>query len=757
MEIRSSRVLQGVLRLSSLLLLTHVANAQTASLGLSPGTGSPGNVVNLTLSLASTVAQPAALQWTMSYATNDFSAIGVAVAGAASAASKSVSCNNTIPGVSTCVIYGVNSNTIANGTVATVSLTIAGSTTDTSSIILVSGGAAASLGGSAVSTSASGNTVTIQLPSTGVSISCAPDSVIPPAPSTCLVTIGTAAPTGGTPISLSDGNSTAVVLPPSFSIPQGAKQASFQVATSAVSSDTLVNIQATMGSNSATAPLWLVAPAPTGVTPDVSVSQSSTGKVTSIASPSFSSAAANELILAFVGTGPATSTVSVSSMSGAGLNWVLVQRTNTQSGTAEIWRSFASATLSNVSVTANLSKSVYASITVMSFEGVDPSGTSGAGAIGATASASSASGLPTASLTTTRDGSLVVGVGNDPTSGPVRTPGVSQNIVSQDLAIGTSTSWVQTQINRTPSSGALVTLNDLAPSTDAYNMSAVEILAPSYCIPALVPNTRSFGSGGGSTVVTVAIGTGCAWTASTNSPGWVSFNGGSGNGNGTFTLTTAANTTGQAEMGAVTVAGQSFKVMVAGTNQLFTDVTVGSQFFDYISLMYNNGITGGCNTSPLMYCPTSDLTREQMAVFMVVGLDLALGDALSYPQTPYFQDVPTTSVYFPFVQRFAQLGITGGCTSSPPDFCPTNTINQEQMAVFTIVAWMLANNLTTFTYTETPYFSDVPSTSIYFKFVQKMMDMGFWTGCGSNQYCPTDAVTRADMAPMIMRAIMGAP
>ncbi len=444
-------------------------------------------------------------------------------------------------------------------------------------------------------------------------------------------------------------------------------------------------------------------------------------------------------------------------MSGAGLNWVLVQRTNTQSGAAEIWRSFAAATLSNVTVTANLSTSVYASITVMSFDGVDPSGTSGSGAIGAIATANSASGLPTVSLTTTRNDSLVIGVGNDPTGGAVRTPGTSQNIVSQDLAIGTSTSWVQTKINTTPSSGTLVTLNDLAPSTDAYNMSAVEILAPSYCIPALVPGMRSFSSGGGSTFVTVAIGAGCAWTASTNSPGWISFNGGSGNGNGTFSLIAAPNTTGQAQMGTVTVAGQSFKVMASGSAQQFTDVPAGSQFADYISLMYQNGITGGCSTNPLMYCPSNDVTRQQMAVFMVVGLDLTLGDALSYPQTPFFNDVPSTSVYFPFVQRIAQFGITGGCSSNPPMFCPDNTINQEQMAVFTVVAWMLANNLTTFTYTETPYFTDVPSTSIYFKFVQKMADMGFWTGCGSNQYCPADPVTRGQMAPMIMRAILGAP
>jgi len=41
----------------------------------------------------------------------------------------------------------------------------------------------------------------------------------------------------------------------------------------------------------------------------------------------------------------------VNSVAGGSLTWVLVQRTNTQSGTAEIWRAFAPTALTNVTVT----------------------------------------------------------------------------------------------------------------------------------------------------------------------------------------------------------------------------------------------------------------------------------------------------------------------------------------------------------------------------------------------------------------------
>ena len=79
------------------------------------------------------------------------------------------------------------------------------------------------------------------------------------------------------------------------------------------------------------------------------------------------------------------------------------------------------------------------------------------------------------------------------------------------------------------------------------------------------------------------------------------------------------------------------------------------------------------------------------------------------------------------------------------------------MAVFAIRTWMLANNLTTFTYPQTPYFTDVPATDEYFSFIQKMKQLGIWNGCTATTYCENSAVTRDQMAPVIMRSMLGAP
>lgn len=731
------------------------AIGQSVSLALSSGSGVAGSVVNLSLSLSSTVTQPSAVQWKMTYSTSDFSALTVSIGAAATAAGKTISCNNTA-GVSTCVVSGINVNTIANGVVATMAFTISSTAPDASSAIPLSNGKSVSAGGSTISTTATGGTVTIIETVTGMS--CTPDSVIPPAPSTCLVTISSPAPAGGTAVSLSSNSPNAIVQP-TLAVPAGFSSASFPVATSTVASDTTAQLQASIGASSASFGLSLVAASPTGVTPDATVSQNSVAAGLTIVSPALTTNFANELVLAFVSGGSASGTLTVNTVTGGGLVWALAKRTNTQKGTAEIWRAFAPTVLSGVTVTATFSTSVYSSITVMSFAGVDPTGSSGSGAIGATASASAATGAPTVSLTTTRDGSLVMGVGTDPTNVSARTPGSFQNVVSQDLSPNNNTFWVQTDLNTTPLSGTAVTLNDLSPTADAYNLTAVEILAPSYCIPTLVPTTRSFPVGGGSTTSLVATGPGCTWTSTTDSPTWITFNGGSGTGNGSFTYTLAANGTGQARLGTVSVSGQSFEAMEGGSTPIFQDVPVGTQFFDYIAIMYSRGITAGCQASPLIYCPTSQVTRAEMAVFVISALEnidhAAGGLPKTYSLTPYFTDVPATNQFFPFVQRLADRGITNGCTATT--FCPDQPINQGQMAKFIIIGWMQYFGLSSFTYTETPYFTDVPSTDIFFSYVQKMMDLGIWTGCGGGQYCETSDVTRGQMAPMVLRGLVGAP
>jgi hypothetical protein len=234
----------------------------------------------------------------------------------------------------------------------------------------------------------------------------------------------------------------------------------------------------TAGKQTTSAPVTVtVAAPPPGVLAIDAVAFGDVGTARStISTSSFSTTSGNELLLAFVAADDVTPGNTVTGVSGAGLTWVLVLRTNAQRGDAEIWRAVAPTALTNATVTATLAQAAAASITIVSFTGADTSGANGSGAIGATRSASALSGAPTGTVTTTRANSWVWGVGVDWANAIARTVGSGQTMVHQYLAPVGDTYWVQRRTTTTSSVGTVVTINDTAPTTDRYNLSICEIL-----------------------------------------------------------------------------------------------------------------------------------------------------------------------------------------------------------------------------------------------------------------------------------------
>jgi hypothetical protein len=233
----------------------------------------------------------------------------------------------------------------------------------------------------------------------------------------------------------------------------------------------------TIAGANATAVDFTAAAVSAALSVDATVSTGRSTKATTIVSPAFSTTTANQLVLAFVAAdNVSAAATTVSGVTGGGLTWALVRRTNTQRGTAEIWRALAPAALNGATATATLSQSVAAAITIVSVKGVDTSGSGGSGAIGATGSGAANPGAPTASLTTTRANSLVIGVGVDWDNATSRTPGPNQTVVSQFLTTGGDTFWVQRTSALTAAAGTVVTINDTAPTGDRYDLTICELL-----------------------------------------------------------------------------------------------------------------------------------------------------------------------------------------------------------------------------------------------------------------------------------------
>ena len=96
------------------------------------------------------------------------------------------------------------------------------------------------------------------------------------------------------------------------------------------------------------------------------------------------------------------------------------------------------------------------------------------------------------------------------------------------------------------------------------------------------------------------------------------------------------------------------------TGTIFGDVHQGDFAADWIEQLYAEGITGGCQAgTPPNYCPTSSVTRGQMAAFL---LKIYHGNGYAPPTaTGVFSDVPTTLPLAPWIEELARLAVTSGC------------------------------------------------------------------------------------------------
>ena len=431
-------------------------------------------------------------------------------------------------------------------------------------------------------------------------------------------------------------------------------------------------------------------------------------KATTLTSPTFSTAATNELLLAFVATDYLSgANTAVTGVSGGGLTWALVVRTNAQSGTSEIWRAFAPTALTNVSVTATLSQSAFSSITVLSFTGVDTTGTNGSGAVGATKSASAASGAPTATLVTTRNNSWVFGVGNDFDNAISRTPGANQALVLQYLTSAGDTYWVQKQNSMTPLSGTSVTINDTAPTGDRYNLSIVEIL-PTTAPPPPTYSISGTVSGAVLSGVTINLTGTSTGTATTDGSGNYSF---AGLSNGTYTVTPTKT--------GYTFTPANLSVTVSSANvpgQNFTSVAVPTYS---ISGTGSGSITSGV-TVTLAGTSTGTTTTDGSGNYSFLGLPngnyTVIPSKASYTFTPSSQGVTISGANVSAVNFTAAIAPTWGIsgTISPSSLSSGATVALGGASTATTTADASGNyalsNLQAGNYTVTPAKSGVTFT-----------------------------------------------
>src|SRR4030095_3687437 len=193
---------------------------------------------------------------------------------------------------------------------------------------------------------------------------------------------------------------------------------------------------------------------------------------------------------------------------------------------------------------------------------------------------------------------------------------------------------------------------------------------------ALAKLSESFNAQGGIGMVNVTGPNGPVWTA-TESESWITItSAGPGTGNGTVTYAVLPNLATTNRAGTITIANQTFTVLQGAA---FLDVPLNNPFYNEIGKLSARGVTLGCGSGN--YCPGDPVTREQMAAFIM----RALGEFTPpTPPSQRFVDVPPSNPFYAFIDRLAVLQITLGCQVNT--YCPLDPVLREQMAAFLVRA-----------------------------------------------------------------------
>jgi len=119
---------------------------------------------------------------------------------------------------------------------------------------------------------------------------------------------------------------------------------------------------------------------------------------------------------------------------------------------------------------------------------------------------------------------------------------------------------------------------------------------------------------------------------------------------------------------------------------IFADVPKSGWAAPAVEQIYRDGVTAGCGTSPLLFCPGNLLTRAEMAVLL---LRARYGSAYMPPPATgrIFADVPASHWAARWIEQLYLEGITAGCSLNPRQFCDRRNISAWELDVFVRVAF----------------------------------------------------------------------
>ncbi len=216
-------------------------------------------------------------------------------------------------------------------------------------------------------------------------------------------------------------------------------------------------------------------------------------------------------------------------------------------------------------------------------------------------------------------------------------------------------------------------------------------------------------------------------------------------GQGTNAITFVAASAGQTMVVGVSGTAASGCPIPAAARRVqvdFLDVAPASGFHDFIGKLVGNGVSAGCGGG--QYCPGEAVTRQQMAHFLLAAKEGAAYTPPACTADPY-PDVAAADPFCRWIQELVARGVTSACGSG--GFCPGDPVRRDLMARLVVKTL------------ESPGadclpspFSDVASDDPACRWINELAALGATAGCGGGKYCPSNPLTREEMALVLVKA-----
>lgn len=118
-----------------------------------------------------------------------------------------------------------------------------------------------------------------------------------------------------------------------------------------------------------------------------------------------------------------------------------------------------------------------------------------------------------------------------------------------------------------------------------------------------------------------------------------------------------------------------------------------------------------------------------------------------------FPDVASSNTFYRFIETILHSGVTAGCTAT--SYCPASTTSRQQVPVFVLRALEGSNYSPPTCVTGNQPFTDVPASNPFCPWIRELAARDVIAGCGNGKYCPTDPVSRAQMAVYSLKTLEG--